>query len=335
MQFTFFVGIDVSKATLDFSVVTDAAEVMVFQTANTPKAIKTGLRQLKKLNGFTMEQSVFCMEYTGVYNNHVCTILQQEGGIIWLEKAIHIKRSSGLQRGKTDKIDAQRIAFFAFRNRDQVKCWHPTRPVLIKLKRLSVLRERLLIIRSQLLKPVTESALFDDPEVSKMMKKHCRASANAVNADIKAVDKQIKQLIMDDPALKQIFELVTSVVGIGSVIACTMILTTNEFKSINDPKKYACYAGVVPFEHSSGSSVRGKARVSHFANKEVKRLLHLAALSIIRYDGELKSYWLRKIEQGKHKMIILNAIRNKLIQRVFAVVKRGTPFERIYVNALA
>lgn len=60
----------------------------------------------------------------------------------------------------------------------------------------------------------------------------------------------------------------------------------------------------------------------------------MAALSIIRYTGELKTYWIRKIEEGKHKMIILNAIRNKLIQRVFAVVKRGTKFEKIMPNVL-
>jgi transposase len=113
-----------------------------------------------------------------------------------------------------------------------------------------------------------------------------------------------------------------------------MIITTNEFKNISDPKKYACYSGVVPFEHTSGSSVRGRTRVSHFANKNTKRLLHMAALSIIRYHGELKTYWLRKIQEGKHKMVILNAIRNKLIQRVFAVVKRGTKYQKFYPTVL-
>ena len=130
------------------------------------------------------------------------------------------------------------------------------------------------------------------------------------------------------------FGLISSVVGIGTVIACEMIITTIEFKSINDPKKYACNVGVVPFEHRSGSSIRGRNRVSKFANKNVKRLLHLAALSTIRYEGEYRSYWLRKIEEGKHKMIILNALRNKIIQQVFAVVKRGTKYEKKFPEFL-
>lgn len=127
----------------------------------------------------------------------------------------------------------------------------------------------------------------------------------------------------------------TSVHGIGPVVASQILITTNEFKDISDGKKYACYCGVVPFEHSSGSSIRGRERVSQFANKKVKKLLHLAAVSIIRHQGEIKDYWDRKIKEGKHKMVILNAIRNKLIQRVFAVVRRGSKYDRIYTNALA
>jgi transposase len=167
------------------------------------------------------------------------------------------------------------------------------------------------------------------------VKNSCQATINGVKADLKKVNKQISDLIKSDPSLKQLFEIVTSVDGVGKVVACDMIVTTNEFKSINDPKKYACYAGVVPFEHSSGSSIRGRNKVSNFANKNSKRLIHMAAMSIIRYSGELRTYWLRKLDEGKHKMVVLNAIRNKLIQRVFAVVRRGEKFERNYTNALA
>ena len=335
MQFKIFVGIDVSKDTLDFSVVKEGKEISAFRIENSVKPIKATLQKLKKIEGYITSEILFCLEHTGLYNNHLTTCLHQAGANIWVEKAIQIKRSLGLQRGKSDKVDAQRIAFFAFRNQDRARLWTPPRTVILQLKRLTVIRERLLIMTAQLNKPLQESKKFDSKEVFNSIKSSCRASLHAIKADLKKVDHQIAEIIQSDVSLKHLFELVTSVDGIGTVIACNMILTTNEFKAINDPKKYACYAGVVPFENTSGSSIRGRSKVSHFANKNSKRLLHLAAMSIIRYNGELKTYWLRKLEEGKHKMVVLNAIRNKLIQRVFAVVKRGTKFEKIYANALA
>lgn len=333
-QFNFFVGIDVSKDTLDFSLVADGREVFLFQIENSIKAVKAAVAKLKAVQDFDLAQAIFCMEYTGLYNNHVTGQLHAINANIWIEKAIEIKRSSGLQRGKSDRIDAQRIAFFAYRNQDKARLWNAPRTVVQQLKRLTGVRERLLLIIAQLNKPLQESKRFDSKEVYKTIQHSCRASLKAIKEDLKKVNKKILETIKSDVSLNYLFDLVTSVDGIGSVIACEMIITSNEFKNINDPKRYACYSGVVPFEHTSGSSVHGKARVSHFANKNVKRLLHLASLSMIRYEGEIKSYWLRKVEEGKHKMVILNAIRNKLIQRVFAVVRRGTRFEKIYSNAL-
>jgi transposase len=335
MQFKFFVGIDVSKDTLDFSVVTEGKEVRDFRIENSSKAIKAAVKDLRNLNGFSISNALFCLEQTGLYNNHVTSLLHSMEANIWVEKAIQIKRSSGLQRGKSDKVDSQRIAFFAFRNQDKARMWSAPRVVIQQLKRLTGVRERLLIMVAQLNKPIQESKKFDSKEVFKSIKNSCQASLKAIKADIKKVEKQITDVIKTDPSLNHLFELITSVDGIGKVIACDMILTTNEFKTIDDPKKYACYSGVVPFEHSSGTSVRGRTRVSHFANKNSKRLLHMAAMSIIRYKGDLKTYWLRKLEEGKHKMVVLNAIRNKLIQRVFAVVKRGSKYEKIYEHALA
>ena len=113
-----------------------------------------------------------------------------------------------------------------------------------------------------------------------------------------------------------------------------MILATNEFKAIDDPKKLACHAGVAPFEHSSGSSVRGKTRVNHHARKLLKTLLHLAAMSALQVKGELREYYLRKVAEGKNKMLIINALRNKLIHRVYAVVKRGEKYDKTYTSAL-
>jgi transposase len=335
MQFKFFVGIDVSKATLDFSIVEAGVELKNFTIQNSPKAIKAAVRDMKAFKGFRIEDVLFCVEQTGIYNNHLTSTLHSLNAKVWVEKAIQIKRSTGLHRGKSDKVDARRIAFYAFRNSDVARIWKAPRSIIQKLKRLTAVRDRLLKMVAQASKPIKESKKFDSKEVFNAIKNICSASIKAIKADIKKTDKMILETIKSDPSLKHLFDLITSVQGVGKVIACEVIITTNEFKNIHDPRKYACYAGVVPFEHTSGSSIRGRTRVSHFANKNSKRLLHLASMSITRFAGDLRTYWLRKLEEGKNKMVVLNAIRNKLIQRIFAVVKRGSKYEKIYTNTLA
>ena len=126
------------------------------------------------------------------------------------------------------------------------------------------------------------------------------------------------------------FKIVLSVDGIGINTAIDMIVYTNEFKSINSPKKFACYSGVAPFETSSGKSIHKSKRISHFANKNSKRLLHMAAMSAIIMKGELRDYYLKKTENGKPKMVVLNAVRNKLIQRVFACVNNNRMYVKDY-----
>lgn len=95
---------------------------------------------------------------------------------------------------------------------------------------------------------------------------------------------------------------------------------------MEDGRKLACYCGVAPFEFRSGTSVFGKTGVSKFANKELKRILYLVSMSSIQYNRELKAYFKRKVEEGKPKMSVLNAVQNKLLHQIVAVVKRGTPY---------
>jgi transposase len=126
--------------------------------------------------------------------------------------------------------------------------------------------------------------------------------------------------------LKEQFALLQSVPGVGKQTAINLIVYTNCFTSFNDWRKFACYAGVAPFEYSSGSSIRGKKKVNHLANKKLKSLLNMAALSAKRNDKELHDYFERKVQEGKNKMLVLNALRCKVLSRSFAVIKRKSPF---------
>ena len=102
--------------------------------------------------------------------------------------------------------------------------------------------------------------------------------------------------------LKELFAIIESVPGVGKITATEIVINTNEFKKINDPRKYACYAGVAPFEHSSGTSVRGKTRTCKKANLKAKSLLHMSALIAARFNEDIREYYERKVAEGKNKM---------------------------------
>lgn len=335
MDIRYYIGIDVSKATLDWAVFDGQAIVLQTQSPNSETGIKAALKLLKALPTFTPQTSVSCCQHTGIYNALILSQLTAACFPIWLESSLQIKQAGGLQRGKSDQIDAQRIAEYAFRFRDRLRLWQPPRQLLQDLTSLSALRQRLLLVRSQLQQPIDEQAGFSDPKRQKQLVKNCQASLKAINADLDKVDQQISQLIEADDQLKELFALITSIPGVGMATATEVILATDEFKAITDPKKLACHAGVAPFEYRSGTSVRGKTRVSQHARKRLKSLFHLAAMSAIRVKGELQDYYRRKVAEGKNKMLVLNAVRNKLIHRIYAVVGRGEKYDKFYPLSIA
>ena len=107
------------------------------------------------------------------------------------------------------------------------------------------------------------------------------------------------------------------------------VVYSNNFQGFTDARKHACYSGVAPFENSSGTSINGKTRVSHLANKRLKSNLSNGARSAVQNDPELRLYYKRKAKEGKEHGVIMNAVKFKLITRVFAVVNRGTPFVKM------
>ena len=285
-------------------------------------------------------KSLICCEHTGIYSGRRCgqnilTLAAQESLFLWVESSLRIKRSLGLQRGKSDRVDAMRISEYAFRYQDQAVIWQPERDTLIRLRNLVGLRKRLLNAKNALKAPLQEASDFQDSKLRREMDKLNKKPIQALEKQIAEVEEKIRKLIETDDSLNHLFKLVTSVDGIGEVVFCEIVITTNEFKLFTCPRKFACYAGVVPFEHSSGTSIRGGTRISHLANKQMKKLLHMAALSVVSGKGEMAKYYHRKVEQGKSKMLVLNAVRNKLIHRIFACVRDNRKYEKNYTPALA
>lgn len=147
---------------------------------------------------------------------------------------------------------------------------------------------------------------------------------------IQAITNEMDEVITSCPVLFRQMELLMSIDGVGRVVATNMIITTEAFTRFDDPRKFNCYAGVAPFSYSSGTSQQSKARVSHRADKVMKRLLHMAAIAVThRNGGELKRYYDRKVAEGKNKMSVINALRAKIVARMFAVIKRNELYKPI------
>jgi len=330
METTYFLGIDISKKTFQAALTTDGINMFEMEVANTSKSIGMFFKDLKNKFLFSQEKLIICLEHTGIYAFPLLDHLIKSEIKVCVEPALQIKQSQGMKRGKSDKVDARRIAQYAYKNYQELKFWRPQRRVIQKLQALLVQRERLVKIKVQLQTPINESKEYVDESIWRVILKSCNQSIKAIKADIVKVEKEIAFLIKEDSSLQNQVKWATSVTGIGKITALNMIVATGEFERISEVKKFACYAGVAPFEHTSGSSVRGRTRVSKMANMTIKRLLHLGAMSAIRHCEELKLFYQRKIMAGKNKMSVINAVRNKLIGRVFACVKQKRTYQKIY-----
>ena len=335
MKFEWFIGIDVSKAVLDFSVLHCAKHVFHLQVANTKAGVNSFFSKCKKAN-IDLEATLFCLEHTGLYNEKLVAMLSSSKLHVWVEQGLQVKRSLGLQRGKTDKIDAYRLSEYAFRFQDKCRLWKAPSASLKQLKHLTALSNRLLKAKKLLKVPVNELIQCGaDKKSGSLIKQLNNPILTQIEKQLGAVEAQIKQVIHQDERLLELEQIITSVDGIGPVTAWEMMILTNQFQDITEGRKFACYAGVVPFDHQSGSSVKGRPRVSAFANKHMKQLLHLSALSATVMKGELNEYYTRKVAEGKNKMLVLNNIRNKMVLRVFACVNQNRKYEKSYTHTLA
>ena len=336
MKFKWFIGIDVSKKTLDFHVRLLSDDLAHQQVENTVRGINAFLSSCKRLK-VDLNKTLFCLEFTGIYNDRLVETLAKKKFNIWIEQGLQVKRSLGMQRGKNDKLDAYRISEYAFRFQDKCRLWQPPSTSINQLKNLTALRSRLMKAKMLLKTPVREIIECSTHKASiSNIKKLNNPVIDQIEKQINKVEQQIDQVINQDERLLELKQIITSVDGVGSVTAWEMIITTNQFKSITNGRKFACYAGVVPFDHQSGTSLKSKPRVSHFANKKMKQLLHLSALSAATVmKGELNVYYKRKVAEGKNKMLVLNNIRNKIILRIFACVKENRKYEKTYINSLA
>ena len=321
MENTTFVGIDISKDTLDMCITTPDGKATFTTIANNTEAIRAFLAA-EHLRG-----AVVAMENTGRYNWALFQVLPQTTCLVYVLCPIALKKSIGLSRGKNDRIDSARICDYVRTHRRKLSPWKPAAKDLCELKAL-------LALRSRRVKAIaaTKTAADDYRELGGLdcagdVKSLDEAMITMLKEQVKAIEVKIEALVTASLSLGPVYALMRSVPGAGKILCWTLLVKTCGFSILTDARKMACYAGVVPFEHRSGTSVKGRNKVSQYADKGLKRLLHLGAMSAIRLAGELRNYYLRKVAEGKSKMSTLNAVRAKILHRIYAAVRNNQPYK--------
>jgi transposase len=321
MQNQTIVGIDISDLTLDICIRKDNQN-QAFIIKNEVKPILQFFRSYQKA------ELLIAMENTGRYNWPLYEALAQLHHRVFVVPALHIKKSIGLVRGKSDKADALRIALFIEKHHYDLPQWKPSSVAIEKMKVLLTERTYRMKVKRQLLSQKADYPKMKKLGLDKSLLAMNKKMADLANEQIKQIEHAIQDLIRNDEQLAKQATLIRSVPGVGKVLCWMMLAKTAGFTTITEPRKMACYSGVVPFDHQSGTSIRGKSKVSVYADKAIKSVLHLAAMSAIRLKNDLGEYFKRKIDEGKNKMSVLNAVRNKIIHRIFAVIKNQVPYQK-------
>ena len=320
-----FAGIDVSKSTLD---------VWLYH-ANQHKIFKNDLAGIASMYKWVLQRSAgnqvgFCFEHTGLYSVELAGYLQQKQSCFYMVSGLAVKRSMGLRRGKSDKTDAKALAKYAFQHKEELRVTVLPCQTLAEVKDLLSLRLRMVRELAGYKSYVKEYTSVHRLNQEELRYQAVTALSTVLKQNIKDLEKQILQLIKASAELNKVYEHITTIKGVGFVVAVNMIVITHNFQAFETWRKLACYAGTVPFEHQSGTSYRGKTRVSHLSNKYLKSILTQAAASAIQFNAEMKAYYQKRLQDGKSKMSALNIVRNKLISRMFAIAKRGTPYVDTY-----
>lgn len=320
----FFIGVDVSKLTLDVWIQGSKNHIRI---ANNAAGFKQLIAWLKSLD-IALCNTWFVMEYTGGYEYRFVQFCESKQIRFTRVAGLQIKKSLGMQRGKNDKIDSRRIAEYGFEKRDKLKESKSCTVAIARLKQLLTQRRAFVKDKKAHEHRMKELVAMEDFKINDALIKHYKQAVDFALKMIDKVETEIRKIISQSEAISRNFHLITSIPGIGDVNGWMTIAYTENFECFPNGRTYGAYIGVVPYDHTSGTSIRGKSRVSQMANKPLKGDLSMAAKASVMHDPEMKAYYQRRNQAGKKHMSIMNEVKFKLVLRMFAVVNKG----QVYVK---
>ena len=333
-----FIGIDFSKEKVDVAVI--FAEGLVetsVRVFNEFKNSVSGYKQLvkwvdKNANGIDPSMWLFCGENTGDYSKPLCNHLYGKGYDMWLENAKSIKDASGIRRLKSDRADAAMIAEYAMRNHDKAVVYEPLSESLAQLREYYLYRQVIVRHRCSFEVRRGEKRLMMEKSAAKtVIARSGRHIVSELNKEIEKIDRKIASLIESSDELSEVYNIVTSVPGIGTQNAVCLMVYTDNFRRFNyDARSIACYYGIAPFGKDSGTCVHVDPHVHYMANRHIKAMLTQAALAAVRYNPIIAQYYQRLIGRGKKMPVAMNNVKNKLIHIVTSMVKNKQVYNPKY-----
>ncbi len=315
------VGIDVSKLTIDAHIHKRSIHRVFSNTSKGYTAL------VKWINKSLEEHCYFlCFENTGHYSTNLSVYLSQNDMDYVEQSPLAIKRSAGIVRGKTDRLDSGMIARYAWLHQEELVLSTPKEKDIQEIGRLLSLRDQLVRDRTGKMSTLKEAqSLLNSPSTDSCCKIATKTIAYLAK-QIDALEDRIKILMRSEEELAENFKLLNTIKGVGLILSSQLIYHTNNFQRFDSWRQFSSYCGVAPFAHSSGTSIRRRNKIHRIGDRKMKTLLTMASVSAIQCDSELKLYYQRRLAEGKPKLVALNNVRNKILARAFSVIKRGTPY---------
>lgn len=311
-------GIDIAKVKLNACLLDPSGKLKHKVFPNTQVGFKELSSWLEKL-GITRVHA--CLEATGAYGEALALFLHAAGHAVSVINPAAVKAfaQSRLSRTKTDKVDAELIARFC--RLQQPPAWTPPAPEVRELqalvRRLEALTEMRVAEQNRLSSGITVAPV--------------RASVKGLvahlDAQIKCCEELIREHINSHPTLREQSRLLASIPGIGETTAAALLAELADVTHYRSARQVAAYAGLVPRERCSGSSVRGRVRLSKIGNARLRHALYWPAITALRCSPFFQAWAKGLRERGKCKMSVIGAAMRKLVHLAYGVLKTGRPFD--------
>lgn len=312
-------GVDISKDVFDVS----NTKATHSQFTNDAKGFKIFTKILDK-------ESLVVMEATGYYHYCLAQYLYEQGYVVSVVNPLSVKRfiQMKLSKIKTDKSDAKAICEYATMNevplytakdKNQAECLQLLRLIDVYLKQSTALKNK-----------IHGEQVLGNP--SKTVYHSLNRSLKSVKLEINLLETRLTELVKEHQQVQ--LTLLKSIPGMGVKTALMLIVMTDGFNRFENAKQLCSYAGITPIIRESGSSVRGRSRISKMGNKKLRNLLFLCSFSACKYNKACKEIYERIVAKGKSKKLALIAVCNKLLKQAFAIVKSGLPYDENFVSKL-
>ncbi len=309
------IGIDVSKAKLDVCA--------LFEGKTRKKIVENSESGFKQLQSWISKNNIesphICMESTGCYSEGVAEFFHNLGFKVSIVNPLRIRafRKSCLIRQKTDKIDALLIAEFCRMHNPSF--WNPKSS---DVKELHEIDNRIESLKIELNR--ASNAL--EKKLPKFVQKSIKSEINFLNKQIEKLEQEIQKIIERNAELKQKFELLTDIKGVGEKTALAILTSMPDVSNFKKSGQFTAFVGVTPSHKESGTSVKGKSHISKIGTQSVRKTLYMSAINVKNYNPHFQKFVQKLQRKGKPPKVIICAVMRKLIAIFFGMLKNATKF---------